>query len=58
MHSLGAEVTDAIDEAREKVAALIGAKPPEVFFTSGGTEANNWALKGVLRQTAPEAIIL
>lgn len=49
MHSLGADVTDAIDEAREMVAALIGAKPQEVFFTSGGTEANNWALKGVLQ---------
>lgn len=49
MHSLGAEVTDAIDQAREQVAALINAKPQEVFFTSGGTEANNWALKGVLQ---------
>jgi cysteine desulfurase len=49
MHSLGADVTDAIDEAREMVAALINAKPQEVFFTSGGTEANNWALKGVLQ---------
>jgi cysteine desulfurase len=49
MHSLGADVTDAIDQAREMVAALINAKPPEVFFTSGGTEANNWALKGILQ---------
>lgn len=49
MHSLGADVTDAIDQAREMVAALINAKPQEVFFTSGGTEANNWALKGVLQ---------
>ncbi len=49
MHSLGADVTDAIDEAREMVAALINAKPQEVFFTSGGTEANNWALKGILQ---------
>jgi cysteine desulfurase len=49
MHSLGADVTDAIDLAREMVAALINAKPQEVFFTSGGTEANNWALKGILQ---------
>jgi cysteine desulfurase len=49
MHSLGADVTDAIDQARDMVAALINAKPQEVFFTSGGTEANNWALKGVLQ---------
>ena len=49
MHTLGADVTDAIDQAREMVAALINAKPQEVFFTSGGTEANNWALKGILQ---------
>jgi cysteine desulfurase len=49
MHSLGADVTDSIDEARETVAALINAKPQEIFFTSGGTEANNWALKGILQ---------
>ncbi len=49
MHSLGEEVTDAIDEAREKTAALINARPPEIYFTSGGTESNNWALKGVMQ---------
>ncbi len=49
MHSLGEEVTDAIDEARQKVADLINANASEIVFTSGGTEANNWALKGVLQ---------
>jgi len=49
MHSLGEEVTEAIDDAREKVAALIHGRPFEVVFTSGGTEANNWALKGVVQ---------
>ena len=48
MHSMGEEVTDAMDEAREKIAALINAKSQEIYFTSGGTEANNWALKGGL----------
>lgn len=48
MHSMGEEVTEAIDEAREKVAELINAKPQEIYFTSGGTESNNWALKGGL----------
>jgi cysteine desulfurase len=49
MHSLGEEVTDAIDEARAKVAALVNARENEIVFTSGGTEANNWALKGVIQ---------
>jgi cysteine desulfurase len=48
MHSLGEEVTEALDDSRQQVATLINAKDPEVFFTSGGTESNNWALKGVL----------
>jgi cysteine desulfurase len=47
MHSLGEEVSEAMDEARSNVAALINAKDQEIYFTSGGTEANNWALKGV-----------
>jgi cysteine desulfurase len=37
----------AIEEAREKVAKAIGAKSDEIFFTAGGSEADNWALKGV-----------
>lgn len=49
MHSLGEEVTEAIDESREKVAALINAKATDIVFTSGGTESNNWALKGVMQ---------
>jgi cysteine desulfurase len=49
MHSVGAEVAEAIDGARVQVAALINAREQEVFFTSGGTESNNWALKGVIQ---------
>ncbi|MDD3471918.1 MAG: cysteine desulfurase family protein [Syntrophaceae bacterium] len=49
MHSMGEEVTEAIDESREKIAELINAKPTEIIFTSGGTESNNWALKGVMQ---------
>lgn len=41
------EVRKAVEEAREKVASLIGAKPKEIIFTSGGTEANNTAIKGI-----------
>ena len=49
MHSLGEEVTEAIDEARGHIARLINAKEQEIIFTSGGTESNNWALKGVVQ---------
>lgn len=47
IHSFGRETREAVYEAREKVARLIGAKSSEIIFTSGGTEANNLAIKGV-----------
>jgi cysteine desulfurase len=48
MHSLGEEVTEELDEARDKIAALINAQAQEIVFTSGGTESNNCALKGII----------
>jgi cysteine desulfurase len=47
LHDLGREAKSAVDEARAKTAALIHAKPEEIFFTSSGTEANNFAIKGL-----------
>jgi cysteine desulfurase len=47
VHSLGRSARVLVDEAREQVASLIGASPSEIVFTSGGTEANNFALLGV-----------
>ena len=47
IHSFGREVRKSVEEARDKVAALLGAQAKEIFFTSGGTEADNWALKGI-----------
>ena len=47
IHACGQEAKGAIEEARAKVASLIGAQDEEIVFTSGGTEADNFALKGI-----------
>ena len=47
IHSFGQEAKEAIESARDKVATLIGARSEEIVFTSGGTEADNFALKGI-----------
>src|SRR5262245_18264945 len=47
-HSLGKLTHDAVERSRAQVAALLGARPGEVIFTSGGTEASNHALKGAV----------
>jgi cysteine desulfurase len=52
-HQLGRIARAAIDVAREQVAALVKAHPSQVVFTSGGTEANNLAIKGVASRTSP-----
>lgn len=49
LHSPGREVRRALELAREKTALALGAAPEEIYFTSGGTEANNIALKGAAR---------
>ncbi|MBQ7488711.1 MAG: cysteine desulfurase, partial [Clostridia bacterium] len=46
LYSLARNPRKAVDAARNAIAALIGASPKEIYFTSGGTEADNWALKG------------
>ena len=47
IHTLGQEAKRALDEAREKVAGILGCRMSEVVFTSGGTESDNTAIKGV-----------
>ncbi|RLG70378.1 MAG: cysteine desulfurase NifS, partial [Candidatus Iainarchaeum archaeon] len=47
IHSLGREAREAVENARKKIAKKLRCKAEEIIFTSGGTEANNFALKGV-----------
>src|SRR5918998_5025803 len=53
LHASGAAAREAVEEAREPVAELIGAAPDEIFFTSGGTEADNLAILGLARAAPP-----
>jgi cysteine desulfurase len=47
LYRIARESRKAVEEAREKVAKSLGASPDEIFFTSGGTESDNWAIKGI-----------
>jgi cysteine desulfurase len=50
VHSAGRRARAAVEDAREQVAAAVGASPAEITFTGGGTEANNLAIKGAVRK--------
>ena len=50
VHGFGRDVRKRIEDARERIAALLGCAPPELVFTAGGTEANNTALRGAGRR--------
>src|ERR1700722_9463856 len=52
IHSPGQRARAAVDRARDSVAALLGAKPSEIVFTSGGTEADNLAIFGLVSAVA------
>jgi len=56
-HWAGREVSPHLEEARAHAARLVGAKPEEVTFTSGGTESDNWAIRGILRNRPGSHII-
>ena len=50
LYSVGRNAKKPLEEAREAVARCLGAQPSEIYFTSGGSEADNWAIKGVARE--------
>lgn len=50
LHAYGLEARRAVEEARETVARAIGAHAAEIIFTSGGTESDNMALRGLLKK--------
>jgi cysteine desulfurase len=54
VHCAGRETRAAVDDARDRLAALLRVKPHEIIFTSGGTEASNLALLGLARRHAPK----
>ncbi|MDA8628695.1 cysteine desulfurase [Bacteroidia bacterium] len=56
-HGHGRKVKNILEESRSKVAKLLGCKPSEIFFTSGGTEADNLALRGACEHMEIDAII-
>ena len=47
IHTFGREAQGLVDRARDRIAKAIGAHSNEIYFTSGGTEADNWAIKGI-----------
>ena len=50
LHQLGVDAYQVLTKARAQVASLLSVQPEEIFFTSGGTESNNWAIKGTALQ--------
>lgn len=52
LHRLGSQSSRILEASRKQIAELIGKQPSEIFFTSGGTESDNWAIKGVAFEKA------
>ena len=52
LYSVGREAKRRVELARGEIASCIGAQPAEIFFTSGGSESDNWAIKGVAHEQA------
>ena len=57
VHTLGRQSAVAVENARKRIADVLGVKKNEIFFTSGGTESDNWAIRGILARTDKRHII-
>ena len=53
LHNMGSQATRILEASRKQIASLLGKKAEEIYFTSGGTEGDNWAIKGVAFEKAP-----
>ena len=58
IHSMGKTPRDACQRARKTISGIINADPEEIFFTSGGTESDNWAITSVARKAGKEKNIV
>lgn len=56
-YSLGASARSEMEEARSKIAEILGASPKEIYFTASGSEADNWAIKGAVLKSDKKHII-
>ena len=54
VYSIGRKARTAVETAREQIAAAISCSPEEIFFTSGGTESDNWAVRGICESAGSE----
>src|SRR3546814_10425284 len=57
LHRFGRAARDAVERAREQLAVLVNCQPREIIWTSGGTESNNLALKGVTDGAVPSRVL-
>lgn len=57
-HAFGRRAAAAVDAARDEIASLLGARSSEIYFTSGGTEADNWAVRGSVRASGKKHLIV
>lgn len=58
LHQIGRKAVKGLDEARDTIAEILGAKPSEIYFTSGGTEGDNWALRGITSASRKKHVVL